>query len=112
MAACLGAGPGITQSGVSGKVTLSPGCPGPQQQGRSCDKPLANRTIELVDQTGAVIATGTTAEDGSFVLHAASGAFKQRFVKQGLFPRCDRTPVSIQTGQLVHSDIACDSGMR
>ena len=110
--ACAGSNPATGSSGVDGTVTLAPTCPGPQLAGRNCASTLSARLIELIDTSGAVIASTSTKEDGSFTLPAAPGNYQLRVVRQGLFPRCPVVPVVIVAGAVARTDVACDTGMR
>lgn len=99
-------------TGVAGSVTLSPGCPGPQVSERNCDQVYRNKVIELLDNHGAVVANTTTSNDGAFSMQAPAGQYTLQVVKQGLYPRCPASPVTIVTGTMVQAALACDSGIR
>ena len=99
-------------SGVQGSVLVSPGCPGPQIAGRSCDRTLPNQTIELVNDLGTVVARSTSATDGGFSMVAPAGHYTLQIVRQGVYPRCPTMPVLISVGAMANLTVICDSGMR
>lgn len=109
-APAITAAPALT--GVSGRISVSPGCPGPQRAGQSCDRPLAQHAIELSNAAGATIASTITDDDGRYVMHASPGAVVLKVVQQGLYPRCAPTSLHIETARMAQVDIVCDSGMR
>ena len=99
-------------SGVQGSLMLSPGCPGPQVAGRNCTQILPDRTVELLDERGSVVARAATTADGGYRLQAAPGHYTLQVVRQGLYPRCPNMSVTIAAGSMANGSITCDSGMR
>lgn len=100
------------QTGVHGIVGLSPGCPGPQLKDQSCDRPLADKEVQLIDRAGKVVGKAITAEDGKFVIPARHGKYVVKVVIDALYPRCPTRDVTVRKRGLADANINCDSGMR
>ncbi len=101
-----------TPSGVTGIVSLSPGCPGPQSKDQACVKPLVGKEVQLIDNAGKVVGQATTADDGKFSIDAKHGKFKLKVVIDGMYPRCQMADVVIKKNSTATANISCDSGMR
>lgn len=99
------------QSGVTGRVTVSPACPGPQRLDQECIEPLANTRVLLIDATGRAVGAATTSAQGEFAIEAAAGAYRIE-VGGGRLPHCPKAEITVTAGRQRRVDIACDSGMR
>ncbi len=99
-------------SGVTGTVTVSPGCPGPVRPGKDCVAPLADAPVQLLNREGKSVAQTRTAADGSFRLQAPAGRYKLHMPIESLYPRCEPVPVQIRSGRWTEVKLGCDSGMR
>ena len=121
------AGAQAPKSGVTGTVSQTPGCPGPQHIDQGpCVAPVAAVQVQLQLQPGKgygsgsgsgsglgkVIGSATSDFDGRFVIHALAGKYRLHVKVEGAFPRCEDAKVTVRTGRLVHLDVRCDSGMR
>jgi carboxypeptidase family protein len=102
-------GPSSLTSKLSGTLTASPGCPGPQRTDRPCpDKPVAGGTVELT--AGSVtVATTTTDANGRFELQAAPGRYTVIAHNSGY-----RSQVSqdVELAGPTEITLVVDSGMR
>lgn len=103
---------GVVVSGVSGIVSLSPGCPGPQRQDKDCTKALAKKDIQLFDESGKMVGQATTGDNGQFTILAQPGKYNLRTVSEALYPKCRKLEITIEKNQMTNADILCDSGMR
>jgi hypothetical protein len=106
-AAALAAG-----SGVSGTVTVSPGCPGPQRVDQECIRPLGGVRVRLIDLAGQLVDAAQTSTDGAFEIAAPPGRYRVEVVTEGRLPRCPPTTVIVEVGKTTTVRITCDSGMR
>jgi hypothetical protein len=107
------AGAQAPQSGVTGTVSQTPGCPGPQHIDQGpCVAPVAAVQVQLRSASGKVIGSAPSDPDGRFVIHAPAGKYRLHAKVEGAFPRCEDAKVTVRTGRLTHADVRCDSGMR
>lgn len=115
LAALLHAGCGSAMSapsGVSGKVTVAPTCPGGQRLDEECRGPLAHARVALIDGKGVTVATAQTSADGRFEISAAAGSYRLEVVSVGRLPRCPPIEITVTGGRQAAVEITCDSGMR
>ena len=102
-------GPSSLTAKLSGTLTASPGCPGPQRIDQPCpDKPVAGGTVELT--AGSVtVATTTTDANGRFELQAAPGRYTVTAHNSGY-----RSQVSqdVELTGPTEITLVVDSGMR
>lgn len=113
----FGAAPGATPappgSGVTGTVSQTPACPGPQRIDQGpCVAPVGAVRVQLRKASGQVMASATSAADGSFTLHAPAGRYLLHADIDGAYPRCEDAVVTIRKGRLSQAELRCDSGMR
>ena len=104
-------GPSNPGSGVFGKVTVSPTCPGPQRPGQICVGPLSETAIQILDENDQIVETAITDEKGLFAIRSEPGEYTIHIDTGGTFPVCPETPVTIPEG-LVAVMIRCDTGIR
>ena len=111
--ACTVAAEATAPSGVTGHVSVSNSCPGPQKINQPpCASALADAKLVLRKANGAVAAKTTAASDGSFTLHGPPGDYVVQVEIEGLYPRCPEVELTIAKGRLAKADVVCDSGMR
>ena len=99
------------RSGVIGKVTISPTCPGPQQPGQKCVDPFPDATVQILDSMDQIVGTAITDSRGLFAIRSEPGDYTIYFDLDGIFPRCPPTPITVLDG-LVAVTIDCDTGIR
>lgn len=118
---CLLMGPGLwalagerpVQSGIAGRITVSPSCPGPQKiDQEACRSPLAGAVVELRKGRGAIVGKVTTDADGRFQMNAPTGVYTLRIDVLGMYPRCPETGVTVTKLAAAPVEVTCDSGMR
>jgi len=94
---------------VTGTVTSSPGCPGPQRAESPCpDKPVAGAPVELA-ANGTVIASTTTDAAGRFRVTVPAGTYEITARNTG-YP--SRITQSIIVSDPVELALVVDSGLR
>ena len=112
-AACTVAAEATPPSGVTGSVSVSNSCPGPQKINQpACSSALAHAKLVLRKADGVEVAKTTATTDGSYTVIAPAGRYGLRVAVEGLYPRCPEVVVSIAKGQMAKADVVCDSGMR
>lgn len=99
-------------SGVSGMVSISPGCPGPERKDKPCSKALVSKEIQLRDSEGKIVGKAITGDNGQFQIHAPAGTYSTHIIVDAFYPKCRDTVVSIEEGAMADLDLICDSGMR
>ncbi|MDE2299681.1 MAG: carboxypeptidase regulatory-like domain-containing protein, partial [Burkholderiales bacterium] len=109
--ACIHANP--PQSGVSGRVVVSPARPGPQREGERATFAFSEAAVELRDSQNNVVASAVADAQGQFSMLAPAGNYVVKVNLHGpRFPRCKAVDASVRDGQIARVDIVCDSGMR
>ena len=106
-AAALAAG-----NGISGTVTVSPGCPGPQRVDQECVRPLGGVRVRLIDLAGQPVDAAQTSAEGAFAIAVPPGSYRLEVVAEGRLPRCPPTTVIVEVGKTTTVKITCESGMR
>ena len=106
------ASPPSAGSGVAGYVRVAPSCPGPTRPGLACVAPLAGARLQLRTPAGKVVHRDSAAEDGAFSIAAPPGRYVLQVEVDGLYPRCEPTPLRIVKGRWARLTLECDSGMR
>ena len=102
-----------SESAVTGKVNLTPSCPGPQRIDQGpCTAPFAGAHVHLRNSAGVIIARTIATVDGAFQLQAPPGEYEIEIAVAGAYPRCETTQVTVRKGRVAEVDISCDSGMR
>jgi hypothetical protein len=104
------------QTGVRGTVTAGPTCPvvtDPPTPG-CADRPVAGAVLVFNDASGAEVARVTSAQDGSFSVHLAAGAYQ--LVPQpyhGLMGTPAPMDVSVDAGRpMTEVAVSYDTGIR
>ena len=107
------AGATAPDSGVHGKISISPGAPGPQKINQEAGgAPLAGVTVQLRNHAGKIVRQVAAADDGSFKMHAPAGSYTLHVQVEGFYPRCPDVDVTVRRNRVMQGDVACDSGMR
>ena len=99
-------------SGVWGRVTVAPSCPGPERPGQACVAPFAGAKLQLRTAAGELLRRASAADDGAFEIAAPPGRYSLQVEVDGLYPRCEPVPVRIVKGRRTRLKVECDSGMR
>ncbi|MBT4521985.1 MAG: carboxypeptidase regulatory-like domain-containing protein [Halieaceae bacterium] len=99
------------ETGIIGKLSLSPTCPGPLRPGQICIGPFADATVELIDDMDQVVGTAITNSQGLFIIRADPGNYTVDVVRSGGFPHCPPTAVKIPDG-VVSVRFTCNTGLR
>jgi hypothetical protein len=100
---------GSTGFAVTGTVSSSPSCPGPQRAGSPCPpKPVAGATVELA-AGGAMVASTTTDPTGHFKLLAPAGTYEITARNVGYASKVTQT---ITVSGPVDVPLVVDSGIR
>lgn len=102
----------ISPSGVTGVVSLSPGCPGPQIKDQPCFRPFAGKEVQLLDQAGKVVGQAITDGNGRFAIDVAAEKYALKVNVGAMYPRCPVVEVLVKDQVKVEANIVCDSGMR
>lgn len=117
MLAACGRGP-VASSGdalgtIRGAVLLAPTCPVQSIESPCPGRPLAGVPVRVVDDEGAVRARAVSGNDGTFVIDVAPGSYLLTASIQD-DPARSVAPirVSVRAGEVVHSDVLVDSGIR
>jgi hypothetical protein len=112
-AACTGGAPGDGTSGIEGRVTIGPQCP-VMQEGSPCpDAPYVATVRVLLD--GDVVATGRSAQDGSFRIPVAPGEYTVDAAppdENGIATVRVQPHVVVSYGGYSRVDLSFDSGIR
>ena len=116
LAACA-RGPVAGQGGalgtIRGAVLLAPTCP-VQSVGSPCPgRPLAGVRVRVVDDGGTVRARAVSGNDGTFVIDVAPGSYLlTASIQEDPARSVAPVRVSVRAGEVVHSDVLVDSGIR
>jgi hypothetical protein len=105
-----------TDSGVAGSVHLGPQCPVETVDDPCDDKPAANVTVTVSEQTpgeayvaGKVVAQGKTDADGDFRIDVAPGEY---VVTAAAGMSCELMDARVDKGEYAAVDVPCDTGIR
>ena len=105
-----------TQSGVTGRVHLSPQCPVETASDPCQAQPAANVTVTVSEQipgdsyaAGDVVARATTDDDGRYRIVVAPGEY---VVTADAGMSCELMDARVTDGAFATVDIPCDTGIR
>ena len=98
-------------SGVAGRVTAGPTCPGERPDQPCPDKP-GETTLRLVRKDGSVAATGKSGPDGSFRMAAAPGSYRLVADWPSRIGGCAPVDVTVEQSRFTSADVSCDTGIR
>ena len=98
---------------IRGAVLLAPTCPVESTESPCPGRPLAGVPVRVEDLEGVVRARTVSAEDGTFVIDVDAGTYVLTASIQD-DPARSVAPirVSVRAGEVVHSDVLVDSGIR
>lgn len=108
------AGKSVDSSGISGKIFLSPTCPGPEKTGESCVKPY-QATVLVKSKDGAKEITRFSSDkDGQFQVDLPVGQYllEPTATGSGRFPRTSPQLVGVEENKYTEIIIGYDTGMR
>jgi hypothetical protein len=112
------------QWNLSGEVTLSPVCGGPQRPRQNCEAPFAGAWVQVLDTTEHIAASAMTDAYGLFAVSVALGSYTVRVgsLETGqplppegslwVYPICPETPVVVREPGSTFVSIDCDTGIR
>jgi hypothetical protein len=101
------------QSGITGEVTLSPTCPGPQRPGQTCVEPFVGALVQVLNQHKLIIGETRTDESGLFAFDVRPGHYVVHVAGlNNKLPRCPDARVAVLYGADAHVHIGCDTGIR
>lgn len=103
---------GALLSGITGNITLSPVCAGPQRSGLACEKPFRGARVQLIDETGHIVGSVVTGTKGRFRFVAPPGTYRIHVETSRLYPRCEEAIKNIPSQGFAHVHVACDTGIR
>ena len=104
--------PMAANTGVEGRITISPSHPGPVRVGEQGSKPLVNTTFVATSDSGTA-AEFTTDDQGHFKILLEPGHYT--IAKKGQnkgIGRYGPFDVLVVAGQMTRQEWRCDSGMR
>lgn len=111
--ACTIAAEGASRAGVTGRISVSNSCPGPQRINQPpCTSVLADAKLVLRQLNGTVASETATTADGSYAFHIPAGSYVLQVNVEGIYPRCPEIEVNVAKGLVTQADVVCDSGMR
>jgi hypothetical protein len=103
------------QGSVSGVITVSPTCPGPEKNPPDPDcAPKAYATpIDIMKfGTPGIIKTTFSDANGAFNVSLDAGSYTLYVRSGSALPRCDGVTAEVKTSKNTTANIYCDSGMR
>jgi hypothetical protein len=110
LAACTGPDPGGFTT-VTGTVTRSPTCGGPQRPGQDCTAPVAGAVVHGTGSGPPLSAT--TDADGRYRLTGHDTTLTLTVETTGdAMLRCPQVTVHLSVGRPAVQDIDCDTGIR
>jgi hypothetical protein len=101
----------LAGSGVHGTVTAGPTCP-VEQPGNPCPPRPVMAEITARDSSGVAIGTTRSQVDGRYALLLPAGRYTLTADPGSAFPRCAAAQATIPAGQVVETNITCDTGIR
>jgi hypothetical protein len=103
------------QGSVSGVVTVSPACPGPEKyppDPNCAPKPYATPIDIMKSGTTGIIKTTSSNTNGVFNMSLEAGSYTFYARSGSALPRCEGVTAVVKSGQNTTINIECDSGMR
>jgi hypothetical protein len=107
--------PNQNQGSVSGVVTVSPTCPGPEKYppDPNCAPKAYAVSIDIMKSgTPGIIKTTSSNANGVFNISLDAGTYTLYARSGSALPRCDGVTAVVKSGQITTANIYCDSGMR
>lgn len=106
--------PSISQSGISGTVTLSPTCPVERIPPDPNCAPKPYSTLINIMKTGStkIIKTIQSNSKGAFRVDLDLGVYVLQAQGGNVLPRCGEVTVEVKTSKYTTTEISCDTGIR
>jgi hypothetical protein len=98
---------------ILGSVLLGPTCPVETVSSPCPDRPLAGVRVRALMDDGSLQASAVSDEDGRFVMDVAPGTYTLIASVEG-DPARSAAPIRVDVGpgEVVHTDVPVDSGIR
>ena len=98
---------------IRGSVLLAPTCPVETTESPCPGRPLAGVPVRVVDADGNVRASAVSSDDGAFTMEVAAGSYLlTASIEEDPARSVKPVRVEVRVGEVVHSDVLVDSGIR
>jgi hypothetical protein len=98
---------------IRGSVLLAPTCPVETTESPCPGRPLAGVPVRVVDADGNVRASAMSGDDGAFTIDVAAGSYLlTASIEEDPARSVKPVRVEVRVGEVVHSDVLVDSGIR
>lgn len=98
---------------IRGSVLLEPTCPVETTESPCPGRPLAGVSVRVVDDEGEVHASAVSGDDGRFEMDVTPGTYLlTASIRQDPARSVQPVRVEVVAGEVVHSDVLVDSGIR
>jgi hypothetical protein len=98
---------------IRGSVLLAPTCPVETTESPCPGRPLAGVSVRVVDDEGEIHASAVSDDDGRFEIDVTPGTYLlTASIPKDPARSVQPTRVEVGAGQVVHSDVLVDSGIR
>jgi Carboxypeptidase regulatory-like domain len=98
---------------IRGSVLLAPTCPVETTESPCPGRPLAGVPVRVVDADGNVRARAVSSDDGAFTIDVAAGSYLlTASIEEDPARSVKPVRVEVRVGEVVHSDVLVDSGIR
>ena len=98
---------------IRGSVLLAPTCPVETTESPCPGRPLAGVPVRVVDADGNVRASAVSGDDGAFTIDVAAGSYLlTASIEEDPARSVKPVRVEVRAGEVVHSDVLVDSGIR
>ncbi|HEU4832346.1 MAG TPA: carboxypeptidase-like regulatory domain-containing protein [Actinomycetota bacterium] len=98
---------------IRGSVLLAPTCPVETTESPCPGRPLAGVPVRVVDADGNVRASAVSSDDGAFTIEVAAGSYLlTASIEEDPARSVKPVRVEVRVGEVVHSDVLVDSGIR
>jgi Carboxypeptidase regulatory-like domain len=98
---------------IRGSVLLAPTCPVETTESPCPGRPLAGVPVRVVDADGNVRASAVSSDDGAFTIDVAAGSYLlTASIEEDPARSVKPVRVEVRVGEVVHSDVLVDSGIR
>ena len=98
---------------ISGSVLLAPTCPVETAESPCPGRPLAGVPVRVVDADGNVRSSEVSGDDGAFTIDVAPGSYVlTASIEEDPARSVKPVRVEVRAGEVVHTDVLVDSGIR
>jgi hypothetical protein len=98
---------------IRGSVLLAPTCPVETTESPCPGRPLGGVSVRVVDDEGEVHASAVSDDDGRFEMDVTPGTYLlTASIRQDPARSVQPTRVEVGAGELIHTDVLVDSGIR